>query len=99
MCNDNLNRQLQSYNKDFDKIENCLADMSVTVELGISLPNSLGKDDTQCKSYLDSLKKYSGYIAKGEEEFWATSDHVEQLQMKPLRCCRQGKRRRRRLGR
>ena len=56
-CNNNLNRQLQSYIMAFDKLENCLADMSVTVELGISLVNSLGKDDTQCKHYLDSLSK------------------------------------------
>ena len=45
-CNNNLNRQLEIYIKAFNKLENCLADMSVTVKLGISLDNSLGKDDT-----------------------------------------------------
>ena len=95
-CNDNLNRQMQSYIKAFNKLENCLADMSVTVELGISLANSLGKDDAQGRSYLDSLSKYSGYIAKGEEKIGRLPTTWRNCRCTPLRCWRQGKRRRRR---
>ena len=50
--------------------------MSVTVELGIIL--------AQGRSYLDSLSKYSRYVAKGEEEIETTSDHVEELRMHAL---------------
>ena len=50
--------------------------MSVTVELSISLANSLGKEDTRGQSYLESLTKYSGYIAKSEEDIEASSDQV-----------------------
>ena len=78
-CNDNLNRQLESYIKAFDKLENCLTEMSVTVELGISLANSLGKDDARGQSYLESLSKYSGYIAKSKEDIEVTSDQVEEM--------------------
>ena len=42
-CTDNLNRQLQSYIKAFDKLENFLVDMSVTVELGITWPTPLAR--------------------------------------------------------
>ena len=78
-CNDNLNRQLESYNKALDKVESCIADMSVTLELGISLANDIGKEDTR-QNYLESLNKYSGYITKSEEEIEGTSDNVEKLQ-------------------
>ena len=61
-CNDNLSRQLESYNKALDKLESCIGDMSVTVELGISLANDEEKEDVR-KSRLEDLNKYNGYIA------------------------------------
>ena len=44
----------------------------------ISLANSLGRDDARGQSYLDSLNKYSGYIAKSQGDI-VTPDHVEEL--------------------
>ena len=44
-CNDNLNRQLDNFNKALDKLENCIADMSVTLELGFSQANDINKGE------------------------------------------------------
>ena len=34
-CNDNLSRQLENFNKALDKLESCISEMSVTLELGV----------------------------------------------------------------
>ena len=46
-CNDNLNRQLENFNKALDKLENCIADMSGTLELGFSLANNIDKGEVR----------------------------------------------------
>ena len=65
-CYDNLNRQFDNFNKALDKLENCIADMSVTIELGFSLANDIDKVDTR-NEYLDKLGKLKGNIDKSEE--------------------------------
>ena len=77
--NENFKSQLENFNKTLDKLESCVADMSVTVELGISLANNLPKEDFR-ERYLEDLEKYSRYISKSAKETEDTSDHVERMQ-------------------
>ena len=58
-CNDNLKRQLENFNKALDKLENCIAYMSVTLELGFSLANNIDKGEVR-NDYLDRLGKLKG---------------------------------------
>ena len=78
-CYDNLNRQLDNFNKALDKLKNCIADMSVTIELGFSLANNIDKGDTRNK-YLDKLSKLRGNIDKSEEEIESSSVNIEKIQ-------------------
>ena len=78
-CYDNLTRQFDNFNKALDKLENCIADMSVTIELGFSLANDIDKGDTR-NEYLDKLGKLKGNIDKSEEEIESYSVYMEKIQ-------------------
>ena len=66
-CYNNLTRQFDNFNKALDKLENCIADMSVTIELGFSLANDIKKGDAR-NVYLEKLGKLKGNINKSEED-------------------------------
>ena len=78
-CYDNLNRQLDNFNKALDKLENCIADMSVTIELGFSLANDIKKGNAR-NEYLEKLGKLKGNINKSEEEIESSSVNMEKIQ-------------------
>ena len=78
-CNDNLSRQLENFNKALDKLESCISEMSVTLELGFSLANDIDKDEDR-NAYLDKLGKMKGNIDKNEEEIETNSINIEDIQ-------------------
>ena len=78
-CYDNLNIQFDNFNKALHKLKNCIADMSVTIELGFSLANNIDKGDTR-NEYLDKLGKLRGNIDKSEEENESSSVNMEKIQ-------------------
>jgi hypothetical protein len=78
-CYDNLNRKLDNFNKALDKLENCVADMSVSIELGFSLASDIVKEDVR-NEYLDKLGKMRGNIDKSEEEIESSSVNMEMIQ-------------------
>ena len=81
-CNDNLNRQLENFNKALDKLETCIAEMSVTLELGFSLGNDIDKMEVR-NYYLDRLGKLKGNIDMSEEEIKANSINIEAINKHP----------------
>ena len=78
-CNDNLDRQIDIFNKALDKLESCISEMTVSLELGISLANDLEKEEDR-KAYLEKLSKMKVNIDKSEEEIESNSINIEDIQ-------------------
>ena len=62
-CNDSLSRQIEIFNKALDKLESCISEMTVTLELGVSLANDIDKDEDR-NAYLEKLGKMKVNIDK-----------------------------------
>ena len=81
-CNEKLNRQLENFNKALDKLETCIDEMSVTLDLGFSLGNDIDKMEVR-NYYLDRLGKLKGNIDMSEEEIKANSINIEAIHKHP----------------
>jgi hypothetical protein len=77
-CNDNLSRQLENFNKALDKLESCISEMEVTLELAVSLANNIDKDEDR-NAYLKKLGKMNVNIDKSKEEIETSSINIEDI--------------------
>ena len=78
-CNDSLDRQIEIFNKALDKLETCISEMAVSLELGMSLANDIEKVEDR-DAYIEKLGKMKVNIDKSEEEIETNSINIEDIQ-------------------
>jgi hypothetical protein len=61
-----LDRQIEIFNKALVKLESCISEMTVHLELGISMANDIVNEEDR-KDYLEKLGKMKVNIDKSEE--------------------------------
>ena len=62
-----------------DKLEGCISDMRVALEVGFALAKEI-KEDTDRKDYSDSLERIQINVNKSEEQMEETNEKVEETQ-------------------